>query len=111
MVIKKCTGGGIIQSSYSVLPIQFRTYSLACKGRNAPSSRHNQHTSPHWQVVIAAFRLSMHVVKACLILRCYWADKNFIYKACYLLNAAALKASTKPGMNSMGWTKSQGQTC
>ena len=42
---------------------------------------------------------------------CYWADKNFVYKACYLLNAAALKASTEPGKNSMGWTKSRGQTC
>ena len=53
----------------------------------------------------------MHVIKASLMLRCYRADKKMVYRACYLLNAASLKASTKLGKNSMGWTKSHGQTC
>lgn len=100
MVIKQLCRLGL--NDYIPLPIRFRTYRLACKGSNIPSSRHNQHTCPHWQVVIFARRLSMHVVQACLIrmLECYWADKSFVYKACYLLNAA-LKASTK----------TDGQTC
>ncbi len=74
----KCTGWirSLIQNSYSLLPIWFRTYRLACKGGNAASTRRKQHTSCHWHVVIGACRQCMHVVRACSILRCYYADQK-----------------------------------